>query len=159
VCNTCAHILIHPYEKNDKSNSSVWKHYRKHEGKSRGSAQPPPNQPTIDSLLARPQMINSSDLNRILLQTTVTCNWPFDQFDIEIFRHLLHCGFPGHKIPNRLAIRRYLTPAADKAREEIKSRFEAHEGRISLALDCWTSSNRHEFMGTVSPIFPISTLA
>jgi hypothetical protein len=97
-------------------------------------------------------MINSSDLQRILLQTMVTCNWPFDQFDVEIFRHLLHRGFPGHKIHNRRVIRGYLKTGAIKAREEIKSRFRSHDGRISLVLDCWTSSNRHEFMGTDLPI-------
>jgi hypothetical protein len=98
-------------------------------------------------------MINSPDLHRILLQSMVTCNWPFDQFDVEIFRHLLHRGFPGHRIPHRQTIRKHLTSGALNAREEIKSRFESHEGRISLALDCWTSSNRHEFMGTHSPVF------
>jgi hypothetical protein len=80
-----------------------------------------------------------------------TCNWPFDQFDKPIFRYLLIRGYPGHKIPNRFAIRRYLTIAAQGARQEIKSMFEAHDGRISLALDCWTSSNRHEFMGMSIP--------
>jgi hypothetical protein len=34
------------------------------------------------------------------------------------------------------------------ARREIKERFENMDSRISLALDCWTSSNRWEFMDT-----------
>jgi hypothetical protein len=48
-------------------------------------------------------------------------------------------------------VHRKLTLEAEKARDEIKTRFENHDGRISLALDCWTSSNRWEFMGMTPP--------
>src|SRR5437762_12295854 len=75
----------------------------------------------------------------------------FDQFEVEVFRYLMRRGYPGYNIPKRKTVRRHLTSGAEKAREEIKSRFENHDGHISLALDCWTSSNRWEFMGTTPP--------
>ena len=40
--------------------------------------------------------------------------------------------------------------AAATVRDEIKGRFECHDSRISLTLDCWTSSSRWEFMGMFS---------
>ena len=149
VCRRCNHILLHPYEKSDKSNSAIWKHYRKHQVTA--PSRPTMVQATIENLLSRPRGITSSELQRLLLETMVTCNWSFDQFDVPVFRSLLHRGYPGHKIPHRHTIQSYLGSAAETAREEIKSRFEGHDGRISLALDCWTSSNRHEFMGTIVP--------
>lgn len=149
VCKQCRHVMLHPYEKADKSNSALWKHYRKHN--SGGCT--PKGQSTVDTLWSRPNNMNGPELQRLLLQTMVTCNWPFDQFDGEVFRYLLRRGFPGHNIPRRMSMRRYLTSAAEIARDEIKSRFEHHDGRISLALDCWTSSNRWEFMGMTSPCY------
>jgi hypothetical protein len=51
VCKQCRHTMLHPYEKADKSNSALWKHFRKHNG-----AMPPPpmTQATIDNLFPRP---------------------------------------------------------------------------------------------------------
>jgi len=148
VCKQCRHTMLHPYEKVDKSNSSLWKHYRKHNS---AIPLPPMTQSTIDKLFHWPSNMSGSELQRLLLETTVTCNWPFDQFEVEVFRYLMRRGYPGYNIPKRKTVRRHLTSGAEKAREEIKSRFENHDGHISLALDCWTSSNRWEFMGTTPP--------
>ena len=140
--------MLHPYEKLDKSNSALWKHYRKHNG-----AMPPSpmTQATIDNLFPRPSHLSGPELQRLLLETMVTCNWPFDQFDIKIFRYLMCRGYPGHTIPRRKTVKRQLTLAVEKARDEMKSQFENHDGHVSLALDCWTSSNRWEFMGINPP--------
>jgi len=148
VCKQCKHTMLHPYEKVDKSNSALWKHIRKHKN---AMSVPPVPQATIDNLFLRPSNMSSQELQRLLLETMVACNWPFDQFDVEIFRYLMHRGYPGHTIPRRKTAKRQLSLEAEKARDEIKSRFESHDGRISLALDCWTSSNRWEFMGINPP--------
>ena len=148
VCKQCRHTMLHPYEKADKSNSAIWKHYRKHNG-----AMPPlpMTQSTIESLFPRPSNMSGTELQRLLLETMVTCNWPFDQFNVKIFQYLMCRGYPGHHISRRTTVYRKLTLEAEKARDEIKTRFENHDGRISLALDCWTSSNRWEFMGMTPP--------
>ena len=114
---------------------------------------PPPTmtQATIESLFPRPSNMTSVELHQVLLETMVTCNWPFHQFDVKVFRYLMRRGYPGHHIPRQKKAYRLLTSAAEKSRDEIKSRFENHDGRISLALDCWTSSNRWEFMGINPP--------
>jgi len=132
VCKQCRHTMLHPYEKTDKSNSTLWKHYRKHNG---AMPIPPMGQSTIDNLFPRPKNMSGPELQRLLLETMVTCNWPFDQFDVQIFRHLMRRGYPGHNIPKRMTVKRSLTFAAKKARDEIKSRFENHDGRIA---SLWT---------------------
>src|SRR5438046_10506029 len=92
VCKQCRHTMLHPYEKVDKSNSSLWKHYRKHDSE---IPLPPMTQSTIDNLFPRPSNISGSELQRLLLETTVTCNWSFDQFEVEVFRYFIIRGYSG----------------------------------------------------------------
>ena len=94
--------------------------------------------------------ILKSELEELLLQATVACNWPFDQFSNPRFRTIIHRGFPGHKCPGRNAMTALLKKKAIVVRAEIKERLIETNSRISLALDCWTSPNRWEFMG-ISP--------
>jgi hypothetical protein len=151
ICKKCERVFAHPYTKKDKSNSALWKHLRNKHNYNSGPTLDPPPSATIDALFTCATGITTPELQRVLLQTMATCNWPFDQFDNLIFRHLLHRGFPGHKLPCRCTMARLLKIAAQTARGEIKERFAEDDGSISLALDCWTSSNRWEFMGTFSP--------
>ena len=95
--------------------------------------------------------ITTLELKDLLLQTSVACYWSFDQFDNKIFRSLINRGFPGHICPGRNGMKQLLRRAADMARTEIKDQFANYDSQISLALDCWTSPNHWEFMGT-SPL-------
>ena len=150
ICKKCQHVMVHLYPKKDKSNSAIWKHlHTKHKQDANDSRQA--QSTTINALFSSATGVTTPELQRLLLQTMATCNWPFDQFDNLLFRHLLRCGFPGHKLPRRMTMSHLLKTAAKTAREESKERFAEHDGRISLALDCWTSSNRWGFMGTFPP--------
>jgi len=93
--------------------------------------------------------ITNTDLDALLLRAAIVCNWPFDQFENTDFRALIHRGFPGHECPHRHTMASRLTEAAEAARMDIKERLTSNDSRISLALDCWTSPNRWEFMGTL----------
>lgn len=161
-CKKCSRTYKHPRSKNDSNNSDMWKHYRRHERDEKTAAEKRTSTAgnSIDVLFGGPQNsefkksdigITVSELNQLLLQTTVACNWPFDQFDHKQFRRLVHRGFPGHTCPRRKAMKQLLIRNAEEARQEIKDRFAKLNARISLALDCWTSPNRWEFMGT-SPL-------
>jgi hypothetical protein len=77
----------------------------------------------------------------------VACNWSFEQFKIQAFRELLDNGH-GFEVPSPKVMKARLKKYARLAREEIKERLGNNDSRISLALDCWSSSNRLEFMGT-----------
>ena len=111
--------------------------------------------PTVDTYF-QPQFratdvsISKAGLEELLLDTAVMCNWPFEQFDNPHFQKLIKRGFLGHTCPSRKTITSLLKTRARSARAEIKEKMEGNSYRISLALDCWTSPNRWEFMG----IFP-----
>src|SRR5437762_4208664 len=64
----------------------------------------------------------------------------FDQFEVEVFRYLMRRGYPGYNIPKRKTVRRHLTSGVEKAREEIKSRFENHDLKITIVISAllWT---------------------
>ena len=82
----------------------------------------------------------------LCLRAMVASNWPFSQFEVPEFQSLLNGGYDLH-VPSAKVIKARLAKYADEAREEIKVRLTNNESRISLALDCWTSPNRLEFMG------------
>lgn len=136
----------------------MWKHYKRHikEQETEENRKKSRDNILIDGYFTKQLSFRNTDvgittieLNQLLLQTTVACNWPFDQFDDPHFRSLIHRGFPGHSCPQRKAMKQMLTEAAETVRTEIKERFANLNSRISLALDCWTSPNRWEFMGTL----------
>jgi hypothetical protein len=77
----------------------------------------------------------------------VACNWSFEQFRIGPFRELLDTGH-GFEVPTPKIMKARLKKYTKLAQKEIKDRLGNNDSRISLALDCWSSSNRLEFMGT-----------
>ena len=160
-CKRCSKTYTYPRTKSDSNNSDMWKHYRRHiaQQEAEENRKKSRNNILIDGYFTK-QISSSSfrntdvgittiELNQLLLQTAVACNWPFDQFDNTYFRSLIDRGFPSHSCPQRRAMKQMLTVAAKTARAEIKQRFANVDSRISLALDCWTSPNRWEFMGTL----------
>src|SRR5579859_1703026 len=107
ICKKCQHVMVHLYTKKDRSNSHMWKHLRTKHKKDAGPV-PQTQNSTIDAIFALATGVTTPELQRLLFQTMATCHWPFDQFDNEIFRYLLHRGFPGHKVPRRKTMVRLL---------------------------------------------------
>jgi hypothetical protein len=77
----------------------------------------------------------------------IACNWSFEQFRVESFRELLDTDH-GFEVPTPKIMKARLKKYTKLAQMEIKDRLRNNDSRISLALDCWSSSNRLEFMGT-----------
>src|SRR5436305_7797776 len=83
----------------------------------------------------------------------VACNWSFKQFSVGSFRELLDMGH-GFEVPTPKIMKARLKKYTKLAQKEIQERLESNDSRISLALDCWSSSNRLEFMGIFS-LWPV----
>ena len=95
--------------------------------------------------------VSQEQFEELLMRATVASNWPFTQFVTPAFQELLRKGFPKLKPPSPRVMRLRLERYANQAREEIRLRFGENNSRISLVLDCWTSPNHLEFMGTYHP--------
>ena len=92
-------------------------------------------------------VMTKEEINDLLLQTMAACNWSFNQFDNPQFQFFITRLVPNHHCPGRRQMRNLLTKGADTARTEIKEKLETSTARVSLALDCWSSSNSYNFMG------------
>jgi len=105
--------------------------------------------PDIRTLLENPPpkaRLTQEEYDVKCLNAMMACNWSFEQFSDVSFRELLDVGH-GFDIPTLKVIKAQLKKYAKLAQDEIKQHLADNESRISLALDCWTSSNRLEFMG------------
>lgn len=152
ACKACRKTYPHPRTQPDRSTSTLTKHLKGHQKRRAQTQERRSNLQNIAGFLQQSTSayvgITSAELDQLLLQTAVACNWSFNQFDNTMFRQFFARAFPGHQCPGRRKIKTLLTKAAEEAREEIRNRFANNTSKISLALDCWTSSNGYESMGT-----------
>jgi len=83
-----------------------------------------------------------------VLEFFISGNIAFNQADNPAFRELLGMvkveGKP-MKV-NQKSLRERLDCHAQKAKEDLMLRLIENESKISLALDCWTSSNNLAFL-------------
>ncbi|KAF8059562.1 hypothetical protein FPV67DRAFT_1392093, partial [Lyophyllum atratum] len=61
-------------------------------------------------------------------------------------RCLMNTGRPGIYIPSPSTISRDVKAVFKKTSERVASMLQDHEGKISLATDCWTSPNHRAFL-------------
>lgn len=145
VCKKCLQEYQHPRWKNDSSTSTIKKYFGKHENIKpqvigAGSIERYIRTSSLTSSLTQPE------LDKLLLQTLAACNWPFNQFNNSQFQYFINRVLPNHHCPGRKQIRNLLKKEADIAREDIKERLITCTSRVSLALDCWSSSNSYNFI-------------
>ncbi|KAH9912041.1 uncharacterized protein BXZ73DRAFT_15946, partial [Epithele typhae] len=57
------------------------------------------------------------------------------------FKTLMLSGRPGFTIPSRMTVSRDIQTLFKRTRERWADFFKTHQGRVSLATDCWTSPN------------------
>ena len=152
ICQICWKEYDHPYAKPDSNNTYMHKHIKKHKMEQEKEMQRQEKSKNLDKFFPK---FNAADigvtkfeLEELLLNTAVTCNWPFEQFNNPQFQAFVLRGFPGHSCPSRKVMSKLLKTKAEACRVNIKERLSEIDSRISLALDCWTSPNRWEFMGT-----------
>jgi hypothetical protein len=156
ICKLCHQVYEHPRLKKGSGTDVISKHWqRKHEKQKAAIKSGPLDQYTkpTESHKQDGMVVTKFELEELLVKAMVACNWPFGQFNNEDFQNLLVRGFPHLKdsLPHSKRMTTVLEEQAKEAKDEIRLRFSSNTSRISLALDCWTSSNSLEFMG-MSPL-------
>ena len=145
VCKKCPKWYKHPRSLNDSAITTMLKHSRKRD-------YVPMQVSTAGSIeqflrhTSEHNSISMKDLEELLLETMAACNWPFSQFDRPEFQYFISRLVPGQTCSGRKRMKTLLTKAAEMAREEIRVRVSSCTSKISLALDCWSSSNSYSFM-------------
>ena len=148
VCKICQQSYEHPrLPCNNGSTSTMWKYEWKH-GR--------PHIKKLSSAGAMEQFVRQevkqevmmkAELEQLLLQTIITCNWSFNQFDLLHFQYFIARTIPQYQCPGWKWMHGLLAKAAITARADIKERLSSCDVWVSLALDCWSSSNSYNFMG------------
>jgi hypothetical protein len=127
-------------------NKHYQKHYRMRSEESEMNSTPGPGKQLTSFW---PRLATKDELRDLLLRALAANNWTFLQFNDPDFIALVKRGFPHLEVPSRKIMRSYLANEAVKSRAVLKSQLEANDSKISIALDCWLSPNRINFMGTI----------
>jgi hypothetical protein len=151
VCKKCSQEYPHPRARDDSSTSTIVKHFKTHANRKSKISGAGSMERYVATLSSNTSTIimTKEEANDLLLQTMAVCNWSFYQFDNPQFQFFISHLIPNHRCPGRRQMKSLLTNAANTARTEIKARLEACTARVSIALDCWSSSNSYNFMGTI----------
>jgi len=91
-----------------------------------------------------------NDVNEQILKFFISGNIPFNQADNPQFQKLIRMikvGKSPAKPPSRKTIRRRLHDHAIVAVKQLRETLQNHKGRVSLALDCWSTRNMVPFLG------------
>ncbi|KAG6886442.1 hypothetical protein C0992_003932, partial [Termitomyces sp. T32_za158] len=89
----------------------------------------------------------------LLVQWIVACDQPLDEVEKLEFINLMKYGchaVPNFSLPKQDGIRQRVMKLGVDTIDEIKSMFSQLEGKVSLSLDAWTSSNHHAFIAIVA---------
>ena len=151
ICKKCAHSYIHlrSAKGTGSSTGTILKHKRVHERDSEKAARKAEQTLDIRTMLEGRKLrarITQEEYDLKCLNAMIACNWSFEQFRVGFFRELLDTDH-GFEVPTSKIMKARLKKYTKLAQNEIKKRLGNNDSRISLALDCWSSSNRLEFMG------------
>lgn len=89
----------------------------------------------------------------LLTKWIVASDQPFDTVENPEFQELItyiHHPAPTIKIPGRHVIRRQAMKMGEDAIEATKKMFAELDGKISISLDAWTSSNMYAFTAIIA---------
>jgi ribosomal protein S27E len=74
-------------------------------------------------------------------------NQPFSEADAPEFREMMHLMNPGFGVPSGDTIRNSIDKHFGKTMERVRAMLKDAPGRLSFAVDAWTSPNTHAFLG------------
>lgn len=97
-----------------------------------------------------PEVLTVSFINDQILKFFISGNISFNQADnpeFQVLMSLIKVDRQMYTSQGRKALRNNLTEWAILSKEELRGALARNDSKVSLALDCWTSQNRHAFLG------------
>jgi len=92
------------------------------------------------------------EVNEQILKFFIAGNIPFNQVNNPEFKKLVQMIKVGNgfaKPPSRRTIARRLHDDSLVAVKQLRTTLQNHDGRVSLALDCWSTRNMIPFLSNV----------
>ena len=90
------------------------------------------------------------DVEDLVVKFFVTGNIPFAQAENPFFRQLVEMiktATGMAKCPSRFTIRRRLKEGAEIALVDTFDQLAKQDGKVSIALDCWSTRNMLPYLG------------
>jgi hypothetical protein len=91
--------------------------------------------------------ISADEFRNLLLRFIIGCKLPFSVAASPFFEAMIHRLRSNLAIPSRDSIRSDLSMLFIKGHEALRGKLSEAPGRISLAVDAWTSVNQLPFLG------------
>jgi hypothetical protein len=151
-CKRCGALLQHPRALQGGPTSSLHKHVS---ATCRYRDRTPGNAVVVKTIPM--QMIKTTftikEIEDLILKFFVSCNVPFAQAENPFFRKLIgmiKTGMGMAKCHSRFTIRRRLKDGAEIALIDTFDHLAQQDGKVSLALDCWSTRRMLPYLGTPS---------
>jgi len=152
----CKAVMLHPNRNGDKSTFNMQCHLDKCEVYSRYMCQQPGELANTGNLHTcvgwmNPRhrvLMTSERLQEKLLRIIISANQPFSLVDNEEFHDLLDEAFPSCNIPRYQIIPDHLSNNTSCAVSELVQELAAHDSKVTLTLDVWTTRTNFAFLGT-----------
>ncbi|EAU30716.1 predicted protein [Aspergillus terreus NIH2624] len=148
-CVSCSHLLQHPSTEHTGTSSMAY-HVRK--GCPKKSSSVPSKRTVAQMLSEKPgptTIYTEQEFLDQVLRFIVACRLPFRTVEHVQFKRMINLAAAGSSrrphIPNRKQIQERLIELSDEIHTQLLSRFPA-TGRMSIALDCWTSPDQKAFL-------------
>ena len=157
ACKFCGHLLQHPRAGVTKSapTSTMKLHIEvKCLRSPRDTTKATATGPLSNFFQEAKKEYTQEEVTEQILKFFISGNIPFNQAENVEFQALIQmirvANGPA-KLPSRKTIRRRLHNHSIIAVKELRTTLQNHKGRVSLALDCWSSRNMIPFLCNTHP--------
>ena len=164
-CKHCRKIFAHPGRNGQSTTTSLKRHIEsncqkfKRDGNTSSGIGTPGFFQGFRSETSGPIRMTQEMLEEQILKFFISENIAFNQADNPHFRKLMSFITVNNKpasSPDSTTLRARLSKFSQIADDQLKKVLQDNESKISLALDCWSSSNKLSYLGTFGMEFRAS---
>src|SRR5271167_3130317 len=125
------------YVCNNSSTGNMWRHIKK--------AHPAcvPQEPADEQV----PVYTPCAFREALVEWVVCNDQPFSEVETQTLRKVIGLLRPGAKVPSADTTRNDIDEYFDKEKARVRAMLQDAPGRLSFAVDAWTSTNTKDFLG------------
>ena len=125
------------YTVSNSTTGNLWRHIRK--------VHPTciPQEPADKQAIA----YTHSAFREMLVEWVVCNDQPFSEVETHRLRNLIRLLHPGAKVPSADTLRNDIDERFNREKARVRAMLQDAPGRLSFAVDAWTSPNTKDFLG------------
>src|SRR5262249_2925223 len=123
------------------STGNMWKHVKRAHPDALNAQQPDAG--------SRGAVYSHDVFHGAVVEWIITSNQPFSEVRAPSFREMIRASNPNAKVPSKGPVRHNIDARFEEEKEHVRDVLKGVPGRLSFAVDIWTSSNVYAFLGIV----------